>query len=150
MKPNCDLKFSTVIALTAFAFIAVLGLVAATVGPPYDAGGGGYVRVNHLAVNINTPAPITVGTEPVTIMTERISGAQGRVLVRTVQNTGTVPVLFAIGSTVSATTYHGVLAGGAVAKDGLGSILDLSNWRGTVSFMTESGETTLAPMEMTQ
>lgn len=41
------------------------------------------------------------------------------------QNVGTNPVLYCYNDDCTATMYHGVLAGGSAAKDGLGSVLNL-------------------------
>ncbi len=67
---------------------------------------------------------------------------------RLIQNVGTVPVLYSLGSTASSTNYHGVLAAGLNARDGLGSIVDLSNWKGSVSIAVESGTGSVATLDL--
>jgi len=59
--------------------------------------------------------------------------------VRFIQNVGTVPLLYCLGGTASVTNYHGIIAAGTVARDGLGSVAHLENWRGSVSVAVESG-----------
>ena len=108
------------------------------------------VRVQHLAADVTAPQLTTVTTNAQTLFTERESPQNGRVLIRTLQNTGTTPVLYALNSTASATNYHGILAAGLVVRDGLGSVVDLSNWRGTVSVVTETGTSVVSVFELTQ
>lgn len=124
--------------------------VALAVALPVLAAQFEFTREHHLALSVSSPNVVTVTTTPQTVFTQNLALTDGRVLVRTLQNTGTTPVLYAIGATVTGTAYHGILAGGSVAKDGLGTVLDLSRVRGTVSLMTESGTSTVAVVELTQ
>lgn len=147
MKPKLQKYFPLMIACALVAVVVFSKLHAA---PPFTANYGAFVRLNHLATDVSSPSVITVTTNAQTLFSERLSGSDGRVLLRTMQNTGTKAVIFAIGSTVSLTNYHGILAAGSVARDGLGSVVDLRNWRGTISVMTETGTSTVSLMEMIQ
>lgn len=128
----------------------MLGALALAGTPPTR--GQAVVREDHLANAVSSPLLVTAtATNVVTLFSTNASRTAGRVLLRTVQNVGTVPVLYLIGSTnVSATNYHGVLAGGAAARDGLGSLLDLSRAPWPVSFQCESNSTVLCGVELTQ
>jgi hypothetical protein len=110
------------------------------------------VKVNQTAEQIAAPSIITVTTTPQTLFTTNSSRSGGRVLFRSIQNTGTQPVLYALnsGGTVSTVSYHGVVAGGSGSRDGLGSIVDLSRVPYPVTVATESGTTTIAIIELTQ
>jgi hypothetical protein len=109
------------------------------------------VQVQHLAEGVSAPQVVTVTTNVVTVYSNRTGVAYGRVLGRTIQNCGTNAFLYLIGSTnVSATNYHGVVAGGSAVRDGLGSILDLSRVTAPVSMRCESGTTEIAVIELTQ
>jgi hypothetical protein len=110
------------------------------------------VKVNQAAESIAAPQIITVTTTPQTLFTTNGSRTSGRVLFRSIQNTGTQPVLYALnsGGTVTTASYHGVIAGGSGTRDGLGSIVDLSRIPYPVTVATESGTTTIAIIELTQ
>lgn len=131
----------------SFAIITAIGLVALTIW----AQPGPLTRINHLAYSVSSPSLVTVTTTAQTVFTANATQDVGRVLVRTIQNTGTVPILYRIGtSDASAAAYHGVIAAGSVAKDGLGSILDLSKVPFPVSLITESSTSVAALVELTQ
>jgi hypothetical protein len=116
-----------------------------------DEPAGAFVRVDELARQVDPPSVVTVTTNAQTVITGNTATGEGRVLLRTVQNTGTNAVLFAINATVSLTNYHGILAGGVAVRDGLGSVLDLSR-AGTayLSVMTASGTSVVAIANLTQ
>lgn len=112
---------------------------------------GPLVRVNHLGDTVAAPYVTNVSTTVITLFSTNKSELNGRVLVRTVQNNGTTPVLYAINFTnVSATAYHGIIAPGVASRDGLGSVLDLSAIRYPVSFRTESGSSEISIVEIRQ
>jgi hypothetical protein len=104
------------------------------------------------ATAVSAPQIVTVTSTAVsTVFSLNPSLGVGRPILRTVQNTGTQPVLYLINSTnVSTTSYHGVLAAGQANRDGLGTVLDLSKVPFPVSFITESGSTTIAVVEEIQ
>jgi len=86
-----------------------------------------------------------------TVFTANQSVTRGRVLYRSIQNTGTNAFLYLIGSTnVSSTNFTGVVAGGSAVRDGRGSIVELSRVPWPVSLTTESGATTVSVVELTQ
>lgn len=107
------------------------------------------------STSVSTPHIVSVSGTPANAFTNSTFTARedvtiSRRFVRTLQNVGTTPVLYALGSTVATTNYHGVLAAGTDARDGLGSLVDLSNWRGSVSVMCESGSGTVVTIEITR
>ena len=108
------------------------------------------VREHHLAETVAAPSLVTVSSTPQSVFATNNAIAAGRVLLRTIQNCGTNAVLYAIGTTVATTNYHGVLAGGAAVRDGLGTVLDVSRIKVPVSLMTESGTSVCALVELTQ
>jgi N-methylhydantoinase B/oxoprolinase/acetone carboxylase alpha subunit len=69
-------------------------------------------------------------------------------LKRVLQNQGTQAVLYSLGGTASATNYHGTLAGGTGAKDGKGGSVDLSDWPGAVSVITEASTSVVSVQEI--
>ncbi len=114
---------------------------------------GGLVRVNHLAENIAPPFLTNVTTAGMTLFSTNASRTAGRVLIRTVQNVGMVPVLYVINATTNsvATNYfHGIISGGVTNLDGLGSILDLSKVPFPVTFATASSSSVVSVVELTQ
>lgn len=110
------------------------------------------VKVNQKAEAYSGVQLLSLSTNVTTVWaTNNLSSTTGRVLYRGIQNTGTNPFLYLIGSTnVSATNFTGVAAGGQAVRDGLGSIVDLSRVPWPVSLKTESGETTASAVELTQ
>ena len=99
------------------------------------------------------PQLLTITSTNVTTIwpTNNPSVTLGRVLYRSIQNTGTNAFLYLINSTnVSATNFTGVAAGGAAVRDGLGGIVDMSKIPWPVSLKTESGSTTISVTELTQ
>jgi acetyl-CoA carboxylase carboxyltransferase component len=111
-----------------------------------------YVRVQKKAEACASPQVLTVNSSGVVTVFGTNNATQlGRILYRSIQNTGVVPFLYTINSTnVSTSNYHGVVAGGQVIRDGLGSIVDFSKIPYPVSMTTESGSTTVAVVELTQ
>jgi hypothetical protein len=110
-----------------------------------------YVKVDHLAKAVKAPQVLTIGTSVTLVFTNNESTTEGRIIVRTLQNTGTVPLLYAINqSDVTTASYHGVIAPGSVARDGLGSIVDFSHIPYRVAVKTESSSTTVALVDITQ
>jgi hypothetical protein len=124
------------------------------IGAAMAAIGQSYVKVQQGAEGVSAPALVTVtNTSVVTVFgsTTNDSVTAGRVLFRSIQNVGTVPILYRINSTnVSVTNYHGVIAGGTTNRDGLGSVLDLSRIRWPVSLRTEGGGGQVSVVELTQ
>jgi hypothetical protein len=110
------------------------------------------VKIQGKAEGFSLPLVLTISsTNITTLFSTNQATSLGRILLRTVQNTGTNACLYTIGVTnVSGTNYHGVLAGGSALRDGLGSILNLQHVPWPVSFTTESGTTTIAAIELTQ
>ena len=43
-----------------------------------------------------------------------------------IQNVGTFPIFYALNTIAGPNEYHGILAAGNAAQDGLGSVVDLS------------------------
>ncbi len=121
---------------------------------PSRAAEGTLVRLNNIAQAVSAPSINQVlpgSTNIVTLFALNTAEFDGRTILRTVQNTGLCPVLYSINTTnISTTNYHGVLAGGSAARDGLGSVLDLSNIPFPVSFYTETATGVLAVVELTQ
>jgi len=121
---------------------------------PLRAAEGTLVRLNNIAKTVSSPLVQSVppGTNNiVTLFSLNTAEFDGRTILRTVQNTGICPVLYSINTTnVSTTNYHGILACGSAARDGLGSVLDLSNIPFPVSFYTETATGVLAVVELTQ
>jgi len=109
-----------------------------------------FVRVDNLSTSVVAPQIVTVTGTAQYVFTASDVRTQGRVFVRTIQNTGTSPVLYAIGSVASASSYHGVIAAGSTARDGLGSVVDLSRFPGRVPVVTESGTSTICLVELQQ
>lgn len=64
---------------------------------------------------------------------ETIFQDENGVALRFLQNCGTNAIYVAIGSAASSTNFHFILAGGSAADDGLGSIVDVSKYKGSVS-----------------
>ena len=108
------------------------------------------VRVQQLSTAIIPPSIITVSNGAQYVFTASTVRADGRVLFRSMQNTGTNAVIYAIGSVASTSSYHGVIAGGSAVRDGLGSVVDLSRYPGQISVITESGTSTIAIVELQQ
>lgn len=113
---------------------------------------GALVRVNQLGTGVSAPLLVTVTNNAVvTVLSTNESTTAGRVVLRTIQNVGTNPVLYCIASTnVSPTNFHGVLAGGSGMRDGLGSLLDVSRVPWPISLKCETGFTVIAVTEVTQ
>ena len=61
----------------------------------------------------------------------------------TVQNLGTVAVHVKLGSTATTSTggFSYILAGGAVANDGTGGMINIAGYVGTISFITGGSDT---------
>ena len=113
---------------------------------------GQAVVIQQKAEAYTAPRLLTVTNAAVTtVFTANQSVTRGRVLYRSIQNTGTNAFLYLIGSTnVSSTNFTGVVAGGLAVRDGRGSIVDLSRVPWPVSLTTESGATTVSVVELTQ
>jgi hypothetical protein len=97
---------------------------------------------------VSDPSIISTTSNALALVTITNTWGNENIHKRTIQNVGTVPVLYCLGTTASATNYHGVLAPGSVARDGLGSVLDVSTWRGSVSVAVESGTGVVAAFEL--
>lgn len=130
----------------------VIIAIGAAVGMALIAFGQTEVEIMDLASAVSNPQIVNVTNNAVvTVFANNPSRSKGRVILRTIQNTGTVPFLYLINSTnVSTANYHGVVAGGALVRDGLGSILDLSKISYPISLTTETGGTTVSVIELTQ
>lgn len=111
-----------------------------------------YVKIQKKAEAIASPQVLVISsTNVVTVFGTNNAVQLGRILYRSIQNTGVVPFLYTINSTnVTITNYHGVVAGGSTLRDGLGSIVDFSKIPYPISLTTESGATTIAVVELTQ
>lgn len=123
--------------------LAVAVLTWRIVGQPF-------VRIDAISRSVVAPQVVTVTTAAQYVFTSNPSHDAGRVVSRYMQNTGTVPVIYAIGSVASTTSYHGILAAGTVVRDGLGSGVDLSRYPGQVSVVTASGSSTVCLVELQQ
>lgn len=66
------------------------------------------------------------------------------VAIRAMQNCCAFPVKYAINQTVTANSFHGILAACSATDDGLGSYVDLSKFRGYVSVLATGGALRLA------
>lgn len=64
---------------------------------------------------------------------ETIFPSESNTALRFLQNCGTNVVYVAIGSVASTTNFHFIVAGGSAADDGLGSLIDVSKYKGAVS-----------------
>lgn len=64
---------------------------------------------------------------------ETVFEDENGVAMRFLQNCGTNAVYVAINSVASPANFHFIIAGGSVADDGLGSIVDVSKYKGSVS-----------------
>ena len=124
------------VALLAFTVGALVTLSIAAVS--WTASTGSHSYVGGTQNMVTEPVIISTTTNAV-VFDATVSTGPERIRQRTIQNVGTVAVLYRLGGTASDTEYHGVLAPGSAARDGLGSVLDVSNWRGTVSIAVESG-----------
>jgi hypothetical protein len=133
----------------ALACVVLLGLVLGTCWLNAQTA---YVKIQKKAEAIAAPQVLVIAsTNVVTVFGTNNVTTTGRILYRSIQNTGVVPFLYTINSTnVSITNYHGVVAGGSIIRDGLGSIVDFSKIPYPVSLTTESGATTAAIVEETQ
>jgi hypothetical protein len=69
--------------------------------------------------------------------------------IRTLQNCGTIPVKWIVGSTVNPTSnsFHGVLAACTDIDDGSSSILDLSSIKGDVRILGVGGSPRVATFQ---
>lgn len=124
--------------LTLVGFIAGV-LVTFSIGAvSWTASTGSHSTVGGVVNQVSEPVIISTTTNAV-VFDATVSTGPENTRTRTVQNVGTVPVLYRLGGTASDTEYHGVLAPGSAARDGLGSVLDVSTWRGSVSIAVESG-----------
>ena len=85
--------------------------------------------------------------DPATIVTQNgevFNDTEG-VCLRFMQNCGTVPVKYLISNEdAAADKFHGIIAGGSVVDDGLGSIVDLSRFKGRVSIFGVGGNPRVA------
>ena len=113
---------------------------------------GQAVVIQQKAEAYTAPRLLTVTNALITtVFTANQSVTRGRVLYRSIQNTGTNAFLYLINSTnVSSTNFTGVVAGGSSVRDGRGSIVELSRVPWPVSLTTESGATTVSVVELTQ
>lgn len=100
------------------------------------------------SATVTAPNIVSVTNTPVNAFASHTNDWAGRQVIRVMQNTGTQPVLYALGSTCATTNYHGVLAAGNATRDGLGSIVNLSSWKGSVSVMCETSSGTVVTMEI--
>jgi hypothetical protein len=130
----------TLIALAIITGLAVIGLAQ------------NYVRIQQAADTVSAPSLVSVNdSNAVTVYSTNASRSVGRVLYRSVQNMGTIPVYFAINSTVSATNYHGILRPGIRMADGLGAILECGDTPFPVTLLcTTPGTTTVSVIEFKQ
>lgn len=129
-------------ALLILASLAAAGVALAQNFP--------FVRIHDLSETVAPPQILTVTTTPQTVFVSNPSRTDGRVLMRTIQNVGTIAVLYAINATAATTNYHGIIAGGVNQRDGLGSVVDLGRVRGSISVVTEAGTSTICLTEQTQ
>lgn len=113
--------------------------------------GTGNFSVRTGATNsVTEPALISTTSNTVAFEATVSSGGPENVRLRLLQNVGTVPVLYRLGGTASASAYHGVLAPCSTARDGLGSVVNLTAWRGSVSIAVESGTGVVSTVEIVQ
>lgn len=85
-------------------------------------------EVRKRRLNILGPRVITgAAGEIIVALTDRREGIS-----RVIQNCGTATVKYAVNTNPNAEEFHGILAGCASQDDGLGSVLDCSNYRGEV------------------
>ena len=129
--------------------IGLLGLTALYALPAdttfYYSGTQNISQVHTVTAKVPRLVTVTNGPVSVAAMTSSLFGAT---VTRTIQNCGTNAILYCLGGTVATTNYHGAIAGGNAVRDGLGSVLEISKWPGTVSMMTENGTATAAVTEL--
>lgn len=58
---------------------------------------------------------------------------------RVLQNCCIYPIKYAVDTDVAAESFHGILAGCTAQDDGLGSVVDLSRFKGRISVMATGG-----------
>ena len=87
------------------------------------------LRADHIAQQLSVlSAQLKTGTS------EEVFPAEDTVAMRFLQNCGTNAVKVAIGDTAASTDYfHFIIAGGNAEDDGLGSIVDVSKYKGAVT-----------------
>jgi hypothetical protein len=134
---------STVLGFT-LGILLLVSLGAVTWTPS----GGNYGVVGGVTNAAAMSPVITTTSNTVALAATASTGGPERLRVRTLQNIGTVPVMYAYGSTASTTNLNGVLAPGSAARDGYGSMLYLDTWRGSVSIAVESGTGVVATGEV--
>lgn len=133
-------------AMMAFlAGVAVALSVAAVTWTPSTGTGSVVGGTTNL---VSEPTLISTTSNAVAFTATESSGGIENKRIRVLQNVGTVPVLYRLGGTAAADNYHGVLAPCTAARDGLGSVVDLSAWRGSVSIAVESGTGEVAAIEI--
>lgn len=68
--------------------------------------------------------------------------------IKMVQNNGTNALLYGIGVVPTTSSYHGTIAGGTRARDGLGTSVDFSAVSVPIYVITESGTTEISVLEL--
>jgi len=130
--------------------LAIAMLAGMATAPAQD---GGFVRVNQLGRSVEAVRIVMVtNTNPTLVLSNTVSRSEGRVVVRRLQNIGTAPLFYGLGTTnVTTNSFHGILAAATAFNNGTGGIVDLSAWPGLVTAVTGPGATNLvATMEVTQ
>lgn len=132
------------VGLTAGLLVNVIALTLAwTPSTGVFSVSGGVTNQVSAATNI-----ISTTSNAVAMPACASTGGPESVRLRLLQNVGLVPVLYCLGGTASAANYHGVLAPGLAVRDGLGSVVNLTAWRGSVSIAVESGTGTVVAVEV--
>lgn len=139
---------------------AVAGVAMAALAGNPDVTFGAWARVNQLATEASVPRVYTISNSAATMVFGTNGEAQaGRTIVRVIQNTGTNPVYFVLGSTnvplslrtnISPTNYHGILAGGQSMRDGLGSVGNFSHTWFPIYLRSVTNTTEVSVIELTQ
>lgn len=133
---------------TVLAFFLGICVVLSLGAVTWVPGGGNYGTQNGATNSVSSPTIVSTTSNTVALAANVTAGGYENVRLRLIQNIGTVPVLYCLGGTASASNYHGVLAPGIAARDGLGSVLDLTSWKGSVSVAVESGTGSVSTVEV--
>lgn len=106
-----------------------------------------YIRAQVLAQKL-VVAPARIVTVASTANTPILEAKNG-VAKRSLHNVGTTVVVWKVGGVPTVDDYHGVLAAGSAANDGLGSLQDLSDFKGDIYIISLTGAPRVCVFEAT-
>lgn len=127
-----------------------------------EAAAGSWVRITHTVTEVSPPQVLIISNNVIKVFGTNVSDTTGRSFLRTIQVTGTNALYYIIGSetnaaftfnqltNVTATNYHGILAGGNAPRDGLGSVLDVSGTTLPIYVRAVTNATEISVVEYTQ